>query len=253
MNRPLPWLRFVDASSLDDDVIDFDGLNVESPTGEHLGDVDGFIVDAKSSRPYYVVVDAGGWFKSKHFLLPVGHTRFDEGEEALVTELSRERIDRFPGFDKERFEKVSDEDWKRFNDETCQACTITGVSVVYAANEPYAAAWQRADYSYPDWWRASPALPDRMGESALTGGAAYPPAGSTPTADRANRDRTVARGSEEANRREADSSPHFDGRAQPGDVLGVETGGEQTHIGDTAEDENKRRQDAEAAVHQSKD
>jgi len=253
MNRPLPWLRYVDASSLDDDVIDFDGLNVESPAGEHLGDVDGFIVDAKSSRPYYVVVDAGGWFKSKHFLLPVGHTRFDEGEEALVTELARERIDRFPGFDKDNFEKLSDEDWKRFNDETCQACTITGVSVVYAASEPYAAAWQRADYSYPDWWRASPTLPDRMGESALTAGSAYPPAASTPTGDRSNRDRTVARGSEEASRPEVDPSPHFDGRAQPGDVLGVETGGEQTHIGDTAQDENKRRQEAEAAVRQSKE
>ena len=81
MNRPLPWLRYVDASSLNDDVVDFDGLNVESPTGEHLGDVEGFIVDTNSSRPYYVVVDAGGWFKSKHFLLPVGHTRFDPDEE----------------------------------------------------------------------------------------------------------------------------------------------------------------------------
>ena len=139
-------------------------------------------MDSKSSRPYYVVVDAGGWFKSKHFLLPVGHTRFDADEEVLVTELSRERIDRFPGFDKDNFEKLSDEDWKRFNDETCQACTVTGVSVVYAANEPYAAAWERADYSYPDWWRASPTLPNRMGESAVTAGAEYPPAASTPTA-----------------------------------------------------------------------
>ena len=253
MNRPLPWLRYVDASSLDDGVVDFDGLNVESPTGEHLGDVDGFIVDAKSSRPYYLVVDAGGWFKSRHFLLPVGHTRFDADEEVLVTELSRERIDRFPGFDKDNFEKLSDDDWKRFNDETCQACTITGVSVVYAATEPYAAAWERADYSYPDWWRVSPTLPDRMGGSALTAGVEYPPAAPTPTADRSNRDRTIARGSEDDSRREADPSPHFDGRAQPGDVLGVETGGERTYVGDTAEDENKRRQDAEAAAPQSKD
>ena len=50
-------------------------MDVESPSGEHLGDVDGFIVDSESGRPYYVVVDAGGWFKSKHFLLPIGHAR----------------------------------------------------------------------------------------------------------------------------------------------------------------------------------
>ena len=45
--------------------------------------------------------------------------------------------------------------------------------------------------------------------------------------------------------READPSPHFGGRAQPGDVIGVETGGEQTHVGETTEDENKRRRDAQ--------
>ncbi len=42
----------------------------------------------------------------------------------------------------------------------------------------------------------------------------------------------------------ADISPHFGRRAQPGDILGLETGGETTSIGDTAEDENKRRRDA---------
>lgn len=45
--------------------------------------------------------------------------------------------------------------------------------------------------------------------------------------------------------REAEPSPHFGGRAQPGDVIGVETGGEQTHVGETTEDENTRRRDAE--------
>ena len=42
-----------------------------------------------------------------------------------------------------------------------------------------------------------------------------------------------------------DVSPHYGGRAQPGDVLGLETGGETTEIGDTAEDENERRRKAE--------
>ena len=50
---------------------------------------------------------------------------------------------------------------------------------------------------------------------------------------------------EEAMAREPEPSSHFGGRAQPGDVIGVETGGEQTHVGETTEDENKRRQSAE--------
>ena len=42
-----------------------------------------------------------------------------------------------------------------------------------------------------------------------------------------------------------DVSPYFGGRAKPGDVLGFETGGETTSLGDTSEDENKRRHELE--------
>ena len=96
--------------------------------------------------------------------------------------------------------------------------------MVYPVSESYSDAWNRPDFQYPGWWRAQPTLPDRMGASAVT-------AGVSDGTRRASRD----------DERDADPSPHFDGRAQPGDVIGVETGGEQTHIGDTKEDENERR------------
>ena len=34
-------------------------------------------------------------------------------------------------------------------------------------------------------------------------------------------------------------------RAQPGDILGIERGGETTSLGDTQEDEDRRRHEAE--------
>jgi hypothetical protein len=37
-------------------------------------------------------------------------------------------------------------------------------------------------------------------------------------------------------------------RAQPGDVLGIERGGETTSLGEDAADEDKRRKDAEREV-----
>jgi hypothetical protein len=49
--------------------------------------------------------------------------------------------------------------------------------------------------------------------------------------------------------KDADYRPETgDGRAQPGDVLGVDRDGERTHLGETREDEDKRRNDAEKAV-----
>ena len=81
-----------------------------------------------------------------------------------------------------------------------------------------------------------------MGASAVTEGAEYTP---EPNSERPERERdlVVARSDEVG-----DVSPHTGGRAQPGDVIGIETGGERTGIGDTSEDENKRRQDAENAA-----
>jgi hypothetical protein len=210
VDHPYPWLKYVDAGDLSGAVVDFEGMDVESPDGEGLGDVEGFIVDQDNGRPYYVVVNSKGWFKSKHFLLPVGHTRLqsDEGGEMLVAGISRERIKRFPGFDKSTFEKLSPEDLKRFNDDTCAACG--SITVTYVETEPYTAAWDRADYSHPTWWSAEQSFGGRAPAS--------------------------------------DSDSAFDGRAQPGDVVGIETDGERTYIGDTAEDELKRREDAEKAA-----
>jgi len=245
VDHPLPWLRYVSAGDLDDTSA-FDGLHVESPSGEDLGDVDGFIVDSDSGRPLYVVIDSGGWFKSKYFLLPVGHARLDSDREALVASISRDRIERFPGVDLDTFDKLSETELKRLNDDICQACSVEGVSITYSASEPYSAVWNRPDFRYPDWWHADPALPGRMGAGAVTTGATYEPSSPTSKTAAPNREQAVGHSSQDARQSESRAtSPHFDGRAHPGDVIGVETGGERTYVGDTAEDENKRRQDAE--------
>jgi len=255
VDHPLPWLRYLNAGELNDET-EFDGMLVESPTGEKLGKIDGFIIDTDSARPYYVVVDAGGWFKSKHFLLPIGHARLnaDTDEDSMVANLTRNQIDRFPGFDKDEFAKMSPEDIKLLNDATCEACTVTAVT--YSTTEPYTAAWDRPDYAYPDWWSAQPTRPDRMGDNTFKELADYPPASGARSMDPAfpERERVVAaersdsRGRIERDnevREPGEPSPHFGGRAQPGDVLGIETGGESTSIGDTGEDENQRRRKAE--------
>ncbi len=44
-----------------------------------------------------------------------------------------------------------------------------------------------------------------------------------------------------------------DDRAQPGDVLGIERDGETTALGETREDEDERREDAENAARDRRD
>src|SRR5437762_345616 len=122
MDHPQPWMRYIDAGDLDDGTFDLDGLEVDGVSGEKLGKVDGFIIDVDSGRPYYIVVDAGGWFRSKEYLLPVGHARLDLSRKALVADLTRERVARFPGFDKDEFARLSGSELERFGAATAAAC-----------------------------------------------------------------------------------------------------------------------------------
>jgi sporulation protein YlmC with PRC-barrel domain len=240
MDHPRPNLRYVDAKELDDTATKLRGLQVDSNRNEQLGKVEGFIIDVNSGRPYHVVVGSGGWFKHKHFLLPIGHVSFSAGSDRLIADIGKERVERFPGFDKDEFKTMSEADLQKFDAPTIAACCpeVTAVEV---------AGWEATHYSYPSWWQADYYRPDRADRAAMdTAGATNlnrsATARATPTTNERARERVVA------SEGTADSSPHFDGRAQPGDVLGVETGGERTYVGDTSEEENKRRRDAEEAA-----
>jgi len=234
VDHPYAWLKYFPAKELDAEGNDLRGIKVVSPSGENLGKVEGFIVDDQSGRPYYAVVDASGWFKSKHFLLPVGHARLDSTEKVLRADLTKDHVERFPGFDLDKFDKLTVDDLKRFNEETLRACTVSGVVYTATEAEPYSAAWSRPDFAYPDWWKSRTAA-DRIPSSAEVRSGR--PAASSFDRSAEEREAVVARA--------GDTSPHYGGRAQPGDVIGVETGGEQTHVGETGEDEDKRRERAE--------
>ena len=72
--------------------------------------------------------------------------------EALKADLTRDRVERFPGFNKDEFDKLTPADLKKFNDQTLQVCALTAYT--YSEAEPYSAAWNRPEFSYPEWWRS---------------------------------------------------------------------------------------------------
>src|SRR5689334_170333 len=158
MDHPRPGLRYVDADDLETSTIDFDGLAVESTSGEQLGKVDGFIIDVRSARPYYVVVDAGGWFTSKYFLLPVGHVGLNPSNDRLVADVPRERVKRYPGFNRGEFEKLSDADLNRMDEQMLAACCPDQPIDASAAELRYE-RWNH--YRSPSWWDASYYNPSR--------------------------------------------------------------------------------------------
>ena len=238
-------LRYLDADDVDDAVVDYDGLDVRGPGEDTIGQVKGFIVDALAGRVYYVVVDSGGWFRSRRFLLPIGHATLDSERKSLSVDVTRDRLTRYPEFDEDRFRTFSDEELRTFETRVATACcpdeSLTDVSV------PGGGYAMRRHYAQPSWWPATTHAYDRLRPIDTSPDVrAAVPAGS-----RLDREHVTARERtpEGLERLDGDGfSPHLDGRAQPGDVLGIETGGERTAIGDTVEEEDRRRRAAEAAV-----
>ncbi len=226
-------LRYLDAADVDHTVVDYDGLNVLGPDEERIGEVDGFIVDAQAGRLRYLVVDTGGWFSSRRVLIPVGHARLADESRALRLDVTRTALSRYPEFHEDRFREFSDEDLKRFEERMDAAC---------CPDEPAADEYgAQRHYTQPDWWTASAYAHERLRPVDPSAYDSMPP----PVRERIVTDHARARTDKGAG---ADVSPHHDGRAQPGDVIGIETGGERTYVGDTAEDEDRRRRVAERAL-----
>jgi PRC-barrel domain len=263
-------LRFLDADDLDDSNVDFSTLDVHGSDDKDLGDLDGFIVDSESGRVVYAVVDSGGWFRSRHFAVPIGHAQLDTGRRRLNVNVTRNAAEKFPDFNPKELRRFSDDEMRAFEQRTAIVCCpddptdVTG-ALQYDTLRHYAQPdWWRKDYQRTDryqdlenWDRADAEKHRRREASAARDATA-------PTRDEYNRDLVTARETPdrrgddafrdeqrarelERDRSSSDVSPHYVGRAQPGDILGIETGGERTGIGDTSKDEDKRRRDAERA------
>ena len=238
-------LRYLDADDLDDSVVDFDGLDVRGRADDALGEVDGFLVDPGSGRVLYVVVDSGGWFTSRRFLIPIGHATIDRERPALRADLSRDSLRSYPEFDERRFRELSDDELKAYEQRMGAICCPD--------DRGDAAAWRHdtaRHYQQPGWWSAGAYTASRLRAIEPGSFRTRTVSPSTPPVREAfDRERVIARGDDrrgvDEGRAGDDLSSHFGGRAQPGDVLGIETGGETTGIGDTAEDEDKRRRSSE--------
>ena len=156
-------LRYLAADDVDDGVVDFDSLDVRSPDGEKLGEVKGFIVDLASARALYVVVDSGGWFRSRRFLAPIGHAVIDQARRALGLDISKERLQEYPEFDESRFREFSDADLRSFETRMAAVCCpeepLDGASADATADWEYA---RRRHYRQPEWWTCGAYAHERL-------------------------------------------------------------------------------------------
>jgi ferritin-like metal-binding protein YciE len=139
-------IRYV---SLDDlsAAADYRDFRIRNRGGDDLGRIDGFLVDA-SGRPYYLVVDSGGLFVGRRYIVPIGNTDLRRTERFIDVDLTKDTLKRYPEFHRDAFLAMTDEEAHRYEWRVLEAI------------DPQAARTATAEWSYdaypyyrqPDWY-----------------------------------------------------------------------------------------------------
>jgi ferritin-like metal-binding protein YciE len=140
-------LTYVNRTDVTGKDVAFSDVRVIGPGNDDLGAVDGFVVDRSSGRPYYVVVDSGGWFTGNRYLLPINALNFDRAGKRMRSTFDKDTIKKSPKFDAGAFEHA-DERSRQYEERLLE---VYGGPRRPAANESW--DYDRIEeFRQPEWW-----------------------------------------------------------------------------------------------------
>jgi len=99
-----------------------DGMSVRNNNGDRLGSVKDIVIDFESGKVLYAALDFGGFIGIGDKLFAVPWTAFkyhatsDGRDQFLILNVSKERLDKAPGFDKNHWPEMADPTWSRADD-----------------------------------------------------------------------------------------------------------------------------------------
>jgi sporulation protein YlmC with PRC-barrel domain len=89
------------------------GNDVYNSKGEDLGDIKEIMLDMTSGRVAYAVLSFGGILTlgEKLFAVPWNALKLDTKNKRFTLDIDKERLERAPGFDPDRWPNMADETW----------------------------------------------------------------------------------------------------------------------------------------------
>ena len=101
-----PGPRLMLASTLEGNPV----INLE---GEKLGTIDEIMLDVPMGRIAYAVLSSGGFLGvgDKLFAIPWGALTLDTDNKCFLLDVSKERLEKAPGFDKDHWPSLADQTW----------------------------------------------------------------------------------------------------------------------------------------------
>jgi len=94
-------------------------LVVRHGANEDLGRFAGVLVETPD-RPRYIVVDGGGLFAHRRYLLPIDDVRYDDAARVLRVDVARDIAERYPSFDPDAFQGMTDTERRSFRADLLQ-------------------------------------------------------------------------------------------------------------------------------------
>jgi sporulation protein YlmC with PRC-barrel domain len=92
------------------------GLNVKNAKGETIGSIDDLVISLTDGKVNYVAMSVGGvlGIGDKLFAIPFREMKFTHGKEEMyfTLDISKEKLDQAPGFDKNQWPDFADPQWR---------------------------------------------------------------------------------------------------------------------------------------------
>jgi len=83
----------------DESVEDIRGASLYGRDDENLGKIDDVIFDHSTGTIQYLVVDTGGWLRTKKFIVPAGRLRASgKHRDDFASDLTQEQIESSPAY-----------------------------------------------------------------------------------------------------------------------------------------------------------
>ena len=153
----LTFVRTADLPAAETGSYGFSDVRIVGTANDDLGQIDGFVIDRRSGRPYYVVVDSGGWFTGNRYLLPINSVNFDRNSRQMRTTLDKDTIKKYPEFDRSAFE-TGGERSTEYESRLMQAYGREPVR----AQEGWWDYDRMEEFRKPDWWNYDRWTPSEM-------------------------------------------------------------------------------------------
>jgi len=92
---------------------DIEDARVRNPQGEDLGSIKDIMIDTSAGCIAYAALSFGGFMGlgDKLFAIPWEALRYNAADETFVLDISKERLENAPGFDKDNWPTTADREW----------------------------------------------------------------------------------------------------------------------------------------------